>query len=260
MVGKRRGNRAMGRRKIKAKNDRSKNRYCRYAKLSEYLFLRILRAFTSGQSATQAATGIRVSLRTINAVFVRLRERVVMEVAADERAFAYAGFFIRSLCILADATEETFDAGVPIKDKSAVVRALSAAPAGLGISSGLAARIGAGRIRKSCRHGHAVEILVRICLRYDFGKTGEFKQAIVAFLNHQRALDLEIKDYERLTNNLWRVRFEITEHRRLLSNYQREIERVRQQKRSRHQALLRRDTGADLFFEELRCLLLGRPL
>lgn len=52
------------------------NPYFRYSKISEERFLLLLECFANDCTATQAARSIGISLRSVNAIFLRIRHRI----------------------------------------------------------------------------------------------------------------------------------------------------------------------------------------
>src|ERR1700689_515128 len=55
------------------------NRYFRFSKLSEAKFRRVLRCFSLDLTATQAASLTGISVRSVNAIFLRIRSRLAEE-------------------------------------------------------------------------------------------------------------------------------------------------------------------------------------
>ena len=52
------------------------NRYFRFSKISEKTFKEILQNFAEDQTATDTANWTDVSVRSVNAIFLRIRERI----------------------------------------------------------------------------------------------------------------------------------------------------------------------------------------
>lgn len=71
-----------------------RNRYYRHAKLSEYKFLKVLRAFADDRIVEEAATIARVSERTVRALYGQLREALLRAAMLDPFAFGAIGYFV----------------------------------------------------------------------------------------------------------------------------------------------------------------------
>lgn len=79
----------------KAKPQAIRNRYFRDSKLSESRFLRILKAFADDFSASDAARASGVSLRSVNDIYVRLRDRIWQDIWSDPDLFNGMGRYLR---------------------------------------------------------------------------------------------------------------------------------------------------------------------
>src|SRR5271157_5040863 len=64
------------------------NRYFRFSKISEAKFRALLRGFALDLTATQAAQMTGISLRSVNQIYLRLREKLAKEC---ERKSPFAG-------------------------------------------------------------------------------------------------------------------------------------------------------------------------
>ena len=71
-----------------------KNRYYRRSKLSEYSFLRILEGFAEDRTVAECADGMRVSEKTVRAVFMALRRKLVPATLTEPYQFGGTGFFL----------------------------------------------------------------------------------------------------------------------------------------------------------------------
>ena len=72
----------------------AKNRYARRSKLSEYQFLRVLRAFADNLTVKEASAQIRVSERSIRTLYRHLRAHLIAATLLEPFRFGGAGFYL----------------------------------------------------------------------------------------------------------------------------------------------------------------------
>lgn len=73
---------------------RSKNRYMRGSKLSEYKFLQILKGFAEDKTTRELASEVRISEKTIRATYRHLRVKLLEAMLTDKNAFGGAGLYL----------------------------------------------------------------------------------------------------------------------------------------------------------------------
>tara|TARA_R110001599_G_scaffold25282_7_gene90570 strand:- start:12763 stop:13479 length:717 start_codon:yes stop_codon:yes gene_type:complete len=71
-----------------------RNRFYRYAKLSEYKFLKVLKAFAEDKPVADASSEIQISAKTVRALYKGLRTRLIKASNSDPYAFGGAGRFL----------------------------------------------------------------------------------------------------------------------------------------------------------------------
>ncbi len=92
------------------------NRYYRHSRLSEYRFLRILRAFADNVPATETARRMRLSDKSVRALYAALRESLLKAAIASPRDFGWAGYYLIEDGYLSkrghDFVETVFESGL----------------------------------------------------------------------------------------------------------------------------------------------------
>ena len=81
----------------------------RRARLSEYKFLHVLRAFSDDLTVVEAAAETRISQKTIRALYRRLRAKLIDGVHQEPEQFGRAGFFLCPEGHLSPFAEAVFD-------------------------------------------------------------------------------------------------------------------------------------------------------
>lgn len=71
-----------------------KNRYMRSSKISEYKFLQILKGFSDNLSTKELAENVRVSEKSIRAIYRSLRDKLIEAVVVNQHDFNEAGFYL----------------------------------------------------------------------------------------------------------------------------------------------------------------------
>jgi hypothetical protein len=82
------------RKRKKPARPRLKNRYLRRAKISEYVFLKVLRGFASDQTAEETAAAARLSEKRVRELYGGLRARLMRAVLLHPFEFGWAGYFL----------------------------------------------------------------------------------------------------------------------------------------------------------------------
>jgi len=72
----------------------ARNRYYKGAKLSEYRFLKVLRAFADGQTVREVAGHTGLSERAVRDLFAKLRKKLMAGTLDNREAFGGAGMYL----------------------------------------------------------------------------------------------------------------------------------------------------------------------